>query len=410
MSADSPGIEGALHIRLTLAGGRVEGVEVRSSRPLRASRLFVGKPIDQVLAALPLLYSVCGTAQSAAAVQAAEQAMDRIPGQRQRQAREMLVLIETAREHLARVLMGWTQWLGEQPPVEALRIVGRLKSTWASTLYPDGDGFRLGGGSPAIDADRLRELVVELSDLLERYVLGSDGAVLLRQMDADALVRWAKTGDTCAARLVGAIVGQARGGLGRSAVAILEAVDPAALALRLDRRDADAFVAAPVWIDQPRETGALARESDAPLVRSLIERYGNGLLTRQAARLSELARLPGRLEELLEAMQSGSDLAPLAVHPDRPNAPNATKRQGLGLVEAARGLLVHRLELAGERVSGYRILAPTEWNFHFNGAFAEGLRGVEAGDDLHAVVRLLVDAIDPCVGYQLEIAGSDSGP
>ena len=50
-------------------------------------------------------------------------------------------------------------------------------------------------------------------------------------------------------------------------------------------------------------------------------------------------------------------------------------------VETARGLLVHRVALDGERIAGYRIVAPTEWNFHPAGAFARGALGLAAADD-----------------------------
>ena len=46
---------------------------------------------------------------------------------------------------------------------------------------------------------------------------------------------------------------------------------------------------------------------------------------------------------------------------------------GLGQVQAARGLLVHRVAIRAGRVADYRILAPTEWNFHPQGAAALGL-------------------------------------
>ncbi len=406
MPAASPGIEGALHIRLTLAGGRIDGVDVCSSRPLGAARLFVGKPIDQVLTTLPLLYGVCATAQSAAAVQAAEQALGRTADWRQQRAREMLVLVETAREHLVRVLMGWTQWLGEQPEVTALRLVGRLKPTWNATLYPEADGFRPGGGALVLDAHRLQDLIDELSDLIEHHVLGMERSAWLAQQDSAVLVNWADSGGIGTARMLGAILQQGRGALGRSDVSILGSIDPGELALRLDRQDAADFIAAPTWNDQPCETGALARECDTPLVRSLSERYGNGLLTRQAARLCELTHLPEMLRRLMSTMDAPEPPESSDVVLDRRRAIDFSDHRGIGLVEAARGILVHRIELDGDQVCGYRILAPTEWNFHPDGALVRGLRGLEAGDDLSGMVRLLVDAIDPCVGYQLEVVDS----
>ena len=75
-------------------------------------------------------------------------------------------------------------------------------------------------------------------------------------------------------------------------------------------------------------------------------------------------------------------------------------------VQTARGLLVHRVRLAGDRIAGYRIVAPTEWNFHPRGAFASGASGLDASDAsaLEADVRRLVASLDPCVGVRYEAA------
>lgn len=406
MPTASPGIEGALELRLVVAGGRVDGVRVSSSRPLGAARLLTGKTVDQVLTMVPLLYGICATAQSAAAVQAVEQALGRPAARRCRQAREMLVLVETAREHLVRVLMGWSQWLGEPPPVDALRAVGRLKPAWTAALYPHADGFLVGGVAPTLETGHLQGMIDALSVLIARDVLGMDGAAWLELRDADALLRWADAGATVAARLLRRILAQGQAALGRSVIGILDAVDPAELALRLDQPDADRFVAAPTRCGEPRETGALARQGDTPLLRSLAQRYGNGLLTRQAARLSEMARLPGMLQALLNAMTSAP--MPLDAGLTACGADRAGDQRGIGIVDAARGTLVHRVALDGDRIRGYRILAPTEWNFHPDGALVRGLCGLDTGGDLAASVRLLVDAIDPCVGYQLEIVAPET--
>jgi coenzyme F420-reducing hydrogenase alpha subunit len=83
---------------------------------------------------------------------------------------------------------------------------------------------------------------------------------------------------------------------------------------------------------------------------------------------------------------------------------------GLGASSAARGLLVHRVALLGEAdratIADYRILAPTEWNFHPAGVVATALS--ELGErieldapQLEARARLVVTAVDPCVDYRL---------
>jgi len=73
-------------------------------------------------------------------------------------------------------------------------------------------------------------------------------------------------------------------------------------------------------------------------------------------------------------------------------------------------VLVHLIDLdgAGERIARYRILAPTEWNFHPRGALAAGLLGVHAPSaaELRRRADWLVQALDPCVEYRLLIDGA----
>jgi Ni,Fe-hydrogenase I large subunit len=150
------------------------------------------------------------------------------------------------------------------------------------------------------------------------------------------------------------------------------------------------FERAPTWHGGPAETGALARIAAQPFVASLVARFGRSALARLAARVVELIALvrpdgpaPGRLAGVL---------AP------RPGV-------GLGWVETARGLLVHAVEIAGGRVRRYRIVAPTEWNFHPRGALVAGLVGAEALDEdsVRAGATLLVQSLDPCVGVRCEV-------
>jgi len=62
----------------------------------------------------------------------------------------------------------------------------------------------------------------------------------------------------------------------------------------------------------------------------------------------------------------------------------------------ARGLLLHWVQLDGDgAVRDYRVLAPTEWNFHPDGALARAVAAL-APVDLDAA-RLLAAAYDPCV-------------
>ena len=68
-------------------------------------------------------------------------------------------------------------------------------------------------------------------------------------------------------------------------------------------------------------------------------------------------------------------------------------------------LVVHGVVVEGDRVADYRILAPTEWNFHPAGRVAQALAGLDGSDDngLRERAGLLIEAVDPCVGYELVV-------
>ena len=78
---------------------------------------------------------------------------------------------------------------------------------------------------------------------------------------------------------------------------------------------------------------------------------------------------------------------------------------GIAAVETARGTLLHRVDLAEGRVVRYRILAPTEWNFHPDGAFVRGLIGCPAKSETEArgAAGLLAHALDPCVSIETRV-------
>ena len=158
----------------------------------------------------------------------------------------------------------------------------------------------------------------------------------------------------------------------------------------------DAFAAQPEWDGLPRETTPLSRMAAHPLIESVRDRYGAGLLARLTACLAELAEIPGQMRML------AASLAEAGHHAEGPARESGT---GLGVAEAARGRLIHAVEIADGVVRRYRILAPTEWNFHPQGAAAKGLAGIALAHPARreALARLFITAVDPCVGYELSL-------
>jgi Ni,Fe-hydrogenase I large subunit len=162
---------------------------------------------------------------------------------------------------------------------------------------------------------------------------------------------------------------------------------------QLDQEMKDSgFIERPRWHGRCCETTSLTRVQ-SPLLDDLKLRFSNGLLVRLVARLHEVVALTRRMVPNPDGTYA------------RPGWEAARPAIGIGQVAAARGQLVHRVELVGERVSNYRILAPTEWNFHPDGVLARALAALRGGvEQIEVQARLLINAIDPCVGYDLVVA------
>jgi coenzyme F420-reducing hydrogenase alpha subunit len=152
------------------------------------------------------------------------------------------------------------------------------------------------------------------------------------------------------------------------------------------------FARAPDLEGEPRETGAIDNASNHAAVSMAMASDGNSLATRLFARLVQLATS-------IASLRAGAALS-------RIDAWSPVGGEGLAVVRTARGLLVHHARVVGDRVSGYAIVAPTEWNFHPRGAVARGLRALPAANDerLAQDAKLLVALADPCVRCTVELA------
>ncbi|MFZ5539013.1 MAG: nickel-dependent hydrogenase large subunit [Pseudomonadota bacterium] len=357
-------LEGELAIRLRFDGAHVRDVAIDSTRPHVADRLLAGRPVDEAVALVPRLFAICGRAQGIAAQLAAEAARGADSGP-MAAARTRAIEAEIAQEYLWRALIDWPQAVDREPDTEALAAV---RAALAADAAPSSGAVR---------------------EVIETRVLGGDAEDWVAS-HVPAFEMWIARAPTAAAQFAAAVQrdGPRHGAGGTPLLPPMNASNAARFAAALDA-DA-AFERLPQLDGRPAETGAIARMQSAPLVAALAAAYGRSILVRFVARIAELARLA-----------SGRP-APLALLGRATCGPG----RGLGWVETARGLLVHTVELDGDLVRRYRIVAPTEWNFHPRGAFAAGLAGAYAASeiDLRRRAHWLAQSLDPCVAYRVEIA------
>lgn len=381
------GVEGSLLIRLRTIEGAARAVHITSSRPLYASSVLNGRPVREAQAMIPLLYSVCGTAQACAGARACEQAMGLKMPTRVEAMRDALVGMETLREHFWRVFLGWPVFLNETVDSASMAEVISIQAEYRRAFQAQAALLTPSGAERESRATDLRAVRDRLYTMQRHAVFASEAEEWLELSTLDDLLAWAASGETLAARMLSRVAAEAWSDAGVCECAPMPELD--AVGLRRAMRDPE-FISRPSWDGECRETSALTRV-DSPLLNVLKCQYGNGLLVRLVARLTEIARL---LATLFAPLPCGDESVETGERAE----------SGIGQAEAARGRLLHCVELRDGKVRDYRVLAPTEWNFHPQGVVARALSALKGTPtQMEHQARLLIDAIDPCVGYELNI-------
>ena len=368
-------IEGELIVRIRERDGRVSSVESRTERPSVAPRLLPGRRADEAPGLLASLFAICGRSQSIAASAAIEAARNTQGAEGSRAERERRIAAETLQEAAWRFLVDYPRLLGREPHAAELAEGRRL----LAPLLGEAPGVAGGEALAAVQA------------WAGRAIFGMPAEAFLAQEDVEDLLAWGRAAPTAVAAECSSWLAD-EPSLGASSVALLPPGDDGWVCREIAASlDADpAFEGSPVRHGSPCETGALARMESHPLVASALARWGRGTGARLAARLTEAASLVAGLG------REG---------PPRHGARRLEGASAIAWVETARGLLVHRVALDGERIASWRIVAPTEWNFHPQGAFASGALGLVAGsgDGLRDKAVRLAASLDPCVALRCEV-------
>lgn len=357
-------LEGHIHVTLFLQGGSVGRVDIASSRPQLAQRLLAGCTAREAAERVGRVYTLCGRAQRLAAAAAAEAATGEAVSTDRQARRERQVLAEQAGEHLWQLLMPTTNQANSGPDLTPLRLIARAGEETAT-------------------------LAEALSHILTEHLLGEPPASWLSR-DPGGLRRWCEEVTTAPALCLARLLRDPDPPVTRTPLlpALSAWRSDAIRSLALQALGQPAFCARPVWQERPAETGVLSRLWEDPTLSAWIGTLGRCSTTRLLGRLVELARLPARL---------------LGDGPAVVRAWSLDEGMGVAGVETSRGLLLHVVRIEAGRVADYRILAPTEWNFHPEGPLAEALAGLPADTGLTERARRVVASLDPCVACQVEI-------
>ncbi|MFA6921014.1 MAG: nickel-dependent hydrogenase large subunit [Gallionella sp.] len=353
-------------VRVIWDGRAVVGISVTSTRP-RAYRLLEGRPPDIAVQIVPLLYNLCGKAQQGAALTAVNAAQG-LPGNPLHGVR---IACEAMQEHLRHLLLDWPDLLG-------------LPQNQAQFVHWHGV-FNSIAADQAGDSDLLADL--------PQLLLGMTSAAWQHVDTYAKLIEWMNRKQGLLASVAAALDFRERQlvfGGERALTALLPGLSAAHAGQCYAGQMDHAFAGLPQHDGHPMETGTLALLVQAPLLQDILRQRTTRLLARLIARLADLLDSAAALAK----GDSGRRIGGVAMG----------ENAGLSVVQTARGMLLHYVRIDRNQVAKYLVVAPTEWNFHPQGALS-GLIGFQESckSRLIEAVKLFVLSLDPCVGYQIEV-------
>jgi hypothetical protein len=325
-----------LLLRAKLCDSVVVDVDIISPRA-DPSPVFIGLSPDEAATLAGRLFSLCPMAQSLAARAAGEAALGIEVDAARGRERALKLLCERLGEMLRASLLDWP---GDAPP--APEDISRLREALKALREMP----QMGG-------------VYEQAVVLTAAIHGLNSMFARQRAEVHA--------------------DEAHWELAAQTPDYLGAADDAAVFAAMTR-DAG-FSRAPALPGRCAETGAAARQQTT----------GGGLAARLVARQTDLA---ATLEAIRTLLAVGGAPEGLLSTQGEPSG------WGFAAVDSARGRLYHALRLdSGERIADYRIVAPTEWNFHREGPLARLLRGARIGAGMAAKRRIeqLAFVFDPCI-------------
>ena len=370
--------EGRIDVTLELEAGRCARVVVASTRPLHVWKALEGRSVDEALKLLPLMSSICSSAQAVAGLRACEAALGVQVDPREEAAREAVVAAEVLQNHLWFWFVTGQDLIGAVPNLIALRRVRTSLAQAAVAVMGKGSWLRLGGMERTPDVGALgRALDAVDAELRAAGVVF--GAQSLEQLSA---------GTGSVAEILRSGFAVPLGAVGQTS-APTESFDAAFVADAV--WNVPGFERAPTGRRGPLELGPLVSNADHPLVREAVASMGHGVGARLVARSVETCAEFEALRKIAQNLQ----------HPSPPAGPARDSGRGFGVARTSRGPVLHAVDIEQRQVVGWRVVAPTEWTFHPEGPVREALVGLAAPDVQEATrwARWAVATLDPCVEF-----------
>lgn len=184
MTATPGDICGDIRLRAVADDGRIARVDVASSRPTQAASLFEKKRVEDMCEGIGRVFSLCGTAQTVAALTAAEAVLAIAPAPGVQAARNLARRAEMLTQTVMRLALHWPRALAQEIRPELVRAC--LAAEQAIARGALGADWRVPGAGVSAPDDGLDEQLSALDTLLQEADPGAPLAAALADRGLEA--------------------------------------------------------------------------------------------------------------------------------------------------------------------------------------------------------------------------------
>jgi len=142
------------------------------------------------------------------------------------------------------------------------------------------------------------------------------------------------------------------------------------------------------------EVGALSRAmiNKTPLIKDSHRRYQDSIFSRILARICEIPQLLIHSKKLISQINLEE---PSYIKPKKDIS--KLNASGVGIIEAARGSLIHKVNIKENKIIEYQIITPTQWNLSNGSKYDLGIsQKAMAGLEDTKLAQIVFKSFDVC--------------
>jgi len=371
-------IEGEAKLNLSYKDGIIDFAEIEFFSSRNIEQILEDKSALDALVINPRVCGICGHAHLIATVKALEDCYDNLEISKKAEIlREITLNLELIQNHFKWFYLTIMPLLGfKQNVLKAItpsQIANKALALIAGQ-YPHNSYAIVGGvvGEPSfIEITKLKAHIKEIINFFENEIVNDNISELIECDNSNRL--FAQSGDL--PKVINTIEQKRLLNIGRSydkfivfggnsyfkrgksiKTRVTQNIDEKYIK---EIENQNSLAKNVLYKDKYYEVGPLSRAmlNKTPLIKDMHRRYADSLISRIVARVCEIPQLLNHTLNLIEQINLDE---PSFIEPKI----DISKISGSGVsaVEAARGSLIHKVELENGIIKEYSIITPTQWN------------------------------------------------